>query len=103
MVAAITTVTGPSLGMADYARMAQEAIEGWLRGYDGYRGLLVFTNEDGERALIVTLWETAEAEVRSRSGRSTMRDQVTAGAGMTIKEVLVYELPVCELLLDRQE
>lgn len=49
MVAAMSIVTGRALGMADYARMAREAIEGWLRGYEGYRGLIVFTDEDGQR------------------------------------------------------
>jgi heme-degrading monooxygenase HmoA len=98
MVAAMSIVTGPALGMADYARMAQEAIEGWLRGYEGYRGLIVFTDEDGQRARIITLWDTAEAEVRSRTGRSAMRDQVAARAGMVVETVELYEVPVCEVL-----
>ena len=62
--------------MANIALMAQEEMEDWLRGYDGYRGLLVFTDQDGERARIITLWETAAAEERSREGRGAMRDRV---------------------------
>lgn len=103
MVAAMSIVTGPALGMADYARLAQEAIEGWLRGYDGYRGLIVFTDEGGQRARIITLWETAEAEVSSRQGRSAMRDQVAAGVGMVIEAVEVYDVPVCEVLPEPDE
>src|SRR2546421_12897576 len=98
MVAAMSIVTGPALGMSDYARIAREAIEGWLRGYDGYRGLLVFTDEDGQRARIITLWETPAAEVASRQGRSAMRDQVAAGAGMVVEGGELYEVPVCEVL-----
>jgi heme-degrading monooxygenase HmoA len=98
MIAAISIVTGPALGMADYARIAREAIEGWLRGYDGYRGLIVFTDEDGQRARIVTLWETPEDEMSSRQGRSAMRDRVAAGAGMVVEGVELYEVPVCEIL-----
>ena len=100
MVAAMSIVTGPALGMADYAHLAREAIEGWLRGYDGYRGLIVFTDEDGQRARIITLWETPEAETRSRQGRSAMRDQVAAAAGMVIERVELYEVPVCEVLAE---
>jgi hypothetical protein len=98
MIAAISIVTGPALGMADYARIAREAIEGWLRGYDGYRGLIVFTDEGGQRARIVTLWETPEDEMSSRQGRSAMRDRVAAGAGMVVEGVELYEVPVCEIL-----
>lgn len=94
----MSIVTGPALGMADYARLAQEAIEGWLRGYDGYRGLIVFTDEGGQRARIITLWETPEAEVSSRQGRGAMRDQVAAAAGMVVEGVELYEVPVCEVL-----
>lgn len=100
MVAAVSIVAGPAMGMADYARMAQEAIEDWLRGYQGYRGLLVFTDEGGQRARIITLWDTPEAEVSSRQGRSAMRDQVAAGVGMVVEGVEVYEVPVCEVLPD---
>jgi len=100
VIAAMSIVAGPALGMADYARMAQEAIEGWLRGYEGYRGLLVFTDEGGQRARIITLWDTAEAELSSRQGRSAMRDRVAAGAGMVIEGVELYEVPVCEVLPD---
>src|SRR2546423_2995958 len=98
MVAAMSIVTGRAMGMADYARLAREAIEGWLRGYDGYRGLIVLTDEDGQRARIITLWETPEAEVRSRQGRGAMRDQVAAAAGMVVEGVELYEVPVCEVL-----
>ena len=84
--------------MADFARMAQEAIEDWLRGYDGYRGLIVFTDEDGAKARIITFWESAEAEARSREGRGVMRDRVAATAGMAVEGMEVYEVPVCELV-----
>jgi heme-degrading monooxygenase HmoA len=98
MVAAMALVIGPAPEMANIALMAQGAIEDWLRGYDGYRGLLVFTDQDGERARIITLWENAAAEERSREGRGAMRDRVADTAGMTVEGVELYEVPVCELL-----
>jgi heme-degrading monooxygenase HmoA len=98
VVAALTLVTGPAPEMANIARMAHEAVEGWLRGYDGYRGVIVFTDQDAERARIITLWETADAEERSRRGRAEMRDRVVATAGMSVAGFELYEVPVCELL-----
>jgi hypothetical protein len=68
-----------------------------FRGYEGYRGLIVFTDEDGQRARIITLWETPEAEVSSRLGRTAMRDQVAATVGMVVEGVELYEVPVCEV------
>jgi len=40
MVAAMTLVKGPAPEMANIARMAHDAIEEWLKGYDGYRGTI---------------------------------------------------------------
>ena len=88
------------MGEASGRRASLVPIVGWLRGYDGYRGLIVFTDEDGQRARIITLWETPEAETRSRQGRSAMRDQVAAAAGMVIERVELYEVPVCEVLAE---
>jgi heme-degrading monooxygenase HmoA len=98
VIAALTLVTGPAPEMANIARMAHEAIEEWLRGYDGYRGVIVFTDQDGERARIITLWESPEAEERSRRGRTEMRDSVVATAGMSVESFELYEVPVCELV-----
>jgi hypothetical protein len=98
MVAAMSTVTGPAVGMADIARIAQETIGGWLREYEGYRGLIIFTDEREERARLITLWETAEAEARARHGRGAMRDQIAAMAGMVVEELEVYEVPVLDVL-----
>lgn len=98
MVAAMSLVTGPAPEMANIALMAQEAIEGWLRGYDGYRGLIVFTDQDGARARIITLWENAESEERSRDGRGAMREKVAETAGMTVEAMEVYDVPVYEFV-----
>jgi heme-degrading monooxygenase HmoA len=94
MIAAMASLSGPAPGMAEIARIAGEAIEGWLREYEGYRGLIVLADELGERAKIVTLWETPEAEARARSGRAAMRDQLAATAGMAVDAFDVYEVPV---------
>lgn len=98
MVAAMATVSGPATGLSEIARMAGEAIEGWLREYDGYRGLIVFTDEEGQRSKVITLWNTPEDEARARVSRAAMRDQIAAQAGMTVEAFEVYEVPVCEVI-----
>lgn len=100
MVAAMTLVTGPAPEMANIARMARDAIEKWLKGYDCYRGTIVFTDENAERARIITLWDTPAAEERSRNGRTEMRNRVVATAGMSKSGVELYDVPVCEVLPD---
>jgi heme-degrading monooxygenase HmoA len=97
MVAAMATISGPAEGLAEIARMATESVESWLRGYDGYRGLLVFTDEDASQSRVVTLWESAEAEAKARAGRGAMRDQVAAAAGMEVVDFGVYEVAVFEV------
>jgi heme-degrading monooxygenase HmoA len=78
--------------------MAGEAVESWLRDYDGYRGLMVFTDEEGQRSIVITLWNTPEDEARSRVSRAAMRDQVVAHAGMSVEAFEVYEVPVCDVV-----
>ena len=99
MIASVATLSGHAPGMADIARMAGEAIEGWLRDYEGYHGVIVLTDEDGGRALLITLWETPEAEARARKSRGAMRDQVAATAGMTVEGMVLYEAPVVDVML----
>jgi heme-degrading monooxygenase HmoA len=97
MVAALATISGPAEGLAEISRMASDSVEAWLRGYDGYRGLLVFTDEQHRRSVVVTLWETPEAELQARTARGAMRDQVAAAAGMAVDDFGVYEVAVLEM------
>lgn len=97
MVAAMATVSGPVSGLADLSRMAAESVESWLRGYEGYRGLIVFADEEGRRSQVITLWETHEAEVEARAARGAMRDQIAAMAGMAVVDFGVYEVAVFEI------
>jgi heme-degrading monooxygenase HmoA len=97
MVAAMATIRGSAEGLAEIARLASESVESWLRGYDGYRGLLVFTDEDASQSRVVTLWESSEAEARARTGRGAMRDQIAAAAGMEVVDFGVYEVAVFEV------
>jgi hypothetical protein len=98
VIAAMAEFTGTVTELAEIARMAAEGIEGWLRDYDGYLGLVMLTDEGSQTARVITFWESPEAEVRSRTVRKTMRDQIAGSAGLDVVDYRVWEVPVCEIL-----
>ena len=100
MVAAMATMKGRAEDMAGLAKVAKETMDDWLREYEGYRGLIVFTDEPNGRSRVVTLWETREDELRARQSRGAMRDQVALAAGMTVEGMEVYDVPTLEVLLE---
>jgi len=93
-------MTGRAEDLAGLARIAKETMEDWLREYDGYCGLIVFTDEPNGRARVVTLWKTPEYELRARQSRAAMRDQVALAAGMTVEGMEVFDVPALEVLAD---
>jgi hypothetical protein len=94
----MATVLGHAPQMAAIARLAGEATGGWLREYPGYRGLLVLTDEDGERARVITFWESPEAELAARPSRGAMRDTIVRTAGMEVAGMGLYDVPLLELV-----
>jgi heme-degrading monooxygenase HmoA len=97
VVAAFATIEGPANDLAEISRMASDSVEGWLRGYDGYRGMVVLTDEEAGRSQVVTFWESAEAEEKARVSRAAMRDQLAAMAGMEVVHFGVYAVAVLQL------
>jgi hypothetical protein len=100
MVAAMATLTGPVSGLAEISQSAGESVGPWLREYEGYRGILVLTDEEAQTSRLITLWDSHEAEARARSSRGAMRDQLAATAGMEVVGFEVFDVPVYELLAD---
>ena len=99
MIAAMAKMTGPATGLAEISRMASESVESWLREYEGYRGLVVLTDEEAQTSRVLTFWETPEDEARARKGRGAMRDRIVATAGMEVVEFGVWEVAVYEVSL----
>jgi hypothetical protein len=98
MIAAMAEFTGQVSELAEIARMAGEGIEGWLRDVDGYLGLVMLTDEETKTSRVITFWESTEAELRSRSTRTSMREQIAGAAGLEVVDYRVWEVPVYELL-----
>jgi hypothetical protein len=72
--------------------MAGESMLGWLRDFDGYRGLLVMGDGESGRAFIVTLWDSRENAERSARGRSQVRESMIAAAGAELESVELMEV-----------
>ena len=98
MIAAMAEFTGQVTELAEIARMAGEAIEGWLREVEGYRGLVMLADEESKTSRVITLWESRQAEERSRSTRTSMREQIAGAVGLDVVEYRVWEVPVFEIL-----
>ena len=92
MVAAMATVSGPGANLATLTEVSDD-VGGWLRGYDGYRGVFVFADENEKTSRVITLWETAEDELAARQARGAMRDHLMAIAGLEVVSFNVYEVP----------
>ena len=78
--------------VATAARMAAESMLGWLREFDGYRGLLVLGDPETGDARILSFWETLEAVERSERGRREVRESMIAAAGAELVGVERFEL-----------
>ena len=89
--------SGDAPGLAETARIAAEGIEGWLRAYDGYLGLVMLTDEETKTSRVITFWESREAESKSRPARKTMREQIAGTAGLDVVDYRVWDVPVFEL------
>jgi hypothetical protein len=100
MVAAVSIVRGAAEGMAEAGKLAADAVRTWLRVYDGFRGLVVLTDEDGQKARIITLWDTPDAERQARAGRGAMRDKLVGTIGMEVVGMELYDVPVLDLVAE---
>ncbi len=88
----MATVSGPAASLAAITEISDD-VGGWLREYDGYRGVFVFADESEKTSRVITLWETAEDELAARQARGAMRDQLMALAGLEVVSFDVYEVP----------
>ncbi len=92
MFVSLTTVRGGDAAVGETARMAAESMLGWLRQFDGYKGIVVLADGDSGSARIMTFWETREDADRSARGRTQVRESMVAAAGVQLESVELYEL-----------
>lgn len=74
------------------AKIAGESMEGWLRGFEGYLGLLMLADQENGRARVFTFWETREAANASAERRAMVRDDVAERIGAELESVEFHEV-----------
>lgn len=90
MVYVSVTRTDPLDSPLEDGPIVGEEMDAWLRGLEGYRGLMLLTRE-GE-VLGLAFWESREAAERQAAVRAEFRERMLTIAGTRIEGVDGYEL-----------
>jgi heme-degrading monooxygenase HmoA len=93
----VTTTKGPPEQPLEVARIAGEEMVPWLRGIDGFEGLLMLSNEAEGRTLVVTFWRSRELADRHLAARAEFRDRITSTVDVRVEDVSDYELMLADL------
>jgi hypothetical protein len=84
MFASMSTFRGEGVDLDASAKAAGETMESWLLQFEGYRGLMIITNEASGTAHALTFWDSPEAAEKSMHGRGRMRDQMASAIGVDV-------------------
>jgi hypothetical protein len=76
----------------EYARIAGEEMVPWLAEIDGWKGLLVLSNEEEGRTIVLSFWESREAAEQHRTARMQFRDRITSAVNVEVEEWSGYDL-----------
>jgi hypothetical protein len=76
----------------EYARIAGEEMVPWLAEIEGWQGLLVLSDEDRGRTIVLSFWESREIAEQHRTARMQFRDRITSAVSVDVEEWSGYEL-----------
>jgi heme-degrading monooxygenase HmoA len=93
----VTTTKGPPEQPLEVATIAGEEMLPWLRGIDGFEGLLMLSDEVEGRTLVVTFWQSRELADRHLAARAEFRDRITSTVDVRVEDVSDYELMFADL------
>lgn len=85
----VTTTDNTDDSVENAVAVAEE-MDRWLRGLEGFEGLLLLVRE--ERALGLAFWKSRELAERQSVVRSQFRERMLTIAGVEIEDVSDYEL-----------
>lgn len=83
------------LGEGGDIQAAVKAFEdsvGVVQQMEGQQGLMLLVDRDGGKAITITFWDTEEHLRSSAEQASTVRQQASASAGLSIQGVENYEV-----------
>lgn len=93
----VTTTKGPLDQPSEIARLAGEEMLPWLRGIEGFEGLLMLSHTTEGRTLVVTFWESKELADRHLAARAEFREKITSTVDVAVEDVSDYELMFADL------
>ena len=94
MYAAVTRATGANPDdMAEIAVMVGETLAAWLREVEGFRGLLMMTDEATGTVQAIALWVDEETAERHRVARARLRERVSATVEVELQETVGWNVP----------
>jgi len=81
----------------ELATIAGEEMVPWLRGIDGFEGLLMLSNAATGTTLVVTFWESEEVAQRHGEARRQFRESITSAVRVNVVDTSGYELTFAHL------
>ena len=92
----VTVTTADIAGKPiEHVPIVAEEMERWLRDTDGFEGFLMLAGE--QKAIGLAFWKDREAAERMRLVRTQFRERLLSVAGVSIEEVVDYEVVVARL------
>jgi hypothetical protein len=81
----------------EIAAIAGEEMLRWLRGIEGFDGLLMLTNEAAATSLVLTFWESRAVAEQHRAARMQFRDRISAAVNVNVEETSDFEISFADL------
>jgi hypothetical protein len=76
----------------EYATIAGEEMVPWLAQIEGWKGLLMLSNEEEGRTLVLSFWESREIAEQHHAARMQFRDRITSAVSVDVEEWSGYDL-----------
>ena len=91
MYVSVTTTKG-SPGQPELGPVVGEQMLAWLRGIDGFEGLLMLDDDGSGTTLTLTFWRDRGVADRHWAARMQFRDRVTAAVNVNVEETVDYDV-----------
>jgi hypothetical protein len=69
----------------------------WLRGIDGFEGLLMLDDDESGTTPTLTFWRDSDVADRHWAARMQFRDRVTAAVNVNVEETVDYDVSFVHL------
>jgi hypothetical protein len=90
----VTRSTGANQeDMNQIAVMVGETMVSWLADIEGFKGLLMLTDEATGTVDVIALWESKEIAEHHRVARAKLRERVTTTVDVHIEETVGFDVP----------